>query len=262
MRATIITFFGEVRKGLLISWTYRANTLVSLLTVGFVFLAIGFLMGDGRLDPDQLGSMFLGYLAWFYALGAVGDLSWGIRGEITAGTLEQMSMSTSPIGVVLLGRSFANLLVSTAQILIQAVAISWLIGIRLPMTWAGVPVLIVTLIGVYGFGFILAGATLIFKQVESFSNLFQNILLFMNGTLLPVASMPAWLAAISHTLPSTQGVIVLRRVVLDGQPLAAAWMDGSLMWLVAHSLIYFVVGWGVFAYCERVAQVRGSLGQY
>lgn len=262
MKTANITFLGEVRKGLLISWTYRANTFVSLFTIGFVFLGIGFLMGDGQIDRTELGSMFMGYLAWFYALGAIGDLSWGIRGEITAGTLEQMSMSTSPIGVVLLGRSFANLMISTAQILVQSLVMSWLIGSRLPMTWTGVPVLIVTLAGVYGFGFILAGATLIFKQVESFSNLFQNILLFMNGTMLPVASMPAWLAAVSYTLPSTQGVVVLRRVVLDGQSLGAAWQDGSLVWLIVHSAVYFAVGWAVFTWCERVAKERGSLGQY
>ncbi|MBN1937926.1 MAG: ABC transporter permease [Anaerolineae bacterium] len=262
MKALIVTFFGEVRKGLLISWTYRANTLVSLLTIGFVFLAIGFLIGDGQLDPARLSSMFMGYLTWFYALSAISDLSWGIRGEINAGTLEQMSMSTSPIGVVLLGRSFANLMITTVQILIQSLAMSWLVGIRLPMTWTGVLILAVTLIGVYGFGFMLAGATLVFKQVESFSNLFQNILMFMNGTLLPVALMPGWLAAISYTLPTTQGVVVLRRVVLNGQSLLAVWQDGNLLWLIVHSAIYFAAGWMIFVYCERVAKARGSLGQY
>jgi ABC-2 type transport system permease protein len=262
MKTMTIAFLGEVRKGLLISWTYRANTFVSLFTVGFVFLGIGFLMGGGQIDPAELGSMFMGYLTWFYALGAINNLSWGIRGEINAGTLEQMSMSTSPIGVVLLGRAFANLIISTAQILIQSLVISWLIGSRLPMTWTGVPVLVVTLIGVYGFGFILAGATLIFKQVESFSNLFQNILLFMNGTMLPVASMPDWLATISYSLPSTQGVVVLRRVVLEGQSLLAVWQDKSLIWLIVHSALYFTAGWIVFAYCEQRAKAQGSLGQY
>ena len=45
MKSAFITFLGEVRKGLLISWTYRANTFVSLFTIGFVFLGIAFMMG-------------------------------------------------------------------------------------------------------------------------------------------------------------------------------------------------------------------------
>lgn len=262
MKTALVTLLGEIRKNLLISWTYRANMLVSTFTIGFVFVGIGFLMGQGELDPDQLASMFLGYLAWFYTLAAIGDLSWGLRGEMNAGTLEQMSMSPTPIGLVLMGRVFANLMLSTAQILVQGGVFFLLLGIRIPMRWEGIPVLAVTLVGVFGFGFLIAGATLVFKQFESFANLMQNALLFLNGTILPIDVMPGWLAGIGKTLPSTQGIIVLRRVVLDGQSLVAAWQDGSLVWLVVHSAIYLAVGWLVFGYCERVAKVQGSLGQY
>ena len=49
-------------------------------------------------------------------------------------------------------------------------------------------------------------------------------------------------AGIAKTLPSTQGIIVLRRVILDGQSLVAVWQDGSLGWLILHSALYFVGG--------------------
>jgi len=262
MKTALVTILGEIRKSLLISWTYKANLIVSLFTVGFVFVGIGFLMGGGELDPDQLASMFLGYLAWFYALAAISDLAWGIRGEINAGTMEQMSMSPMPVGLILMGRVFANLVITTIQLLIQGSVLLLLLGIRIPIRWEGLPVLALTLAGVFGFGFIVAGATLIFKQFESFANLIQNVLLFLNGTILPVDTMPGWLAGFGRTLPSTQGIVVLRRVILDGQSLVSAWQDGSLVWLVAHSAIYLVVGWLLFSYCERVAKERGSLGQY
>jgi len=77
-----------------------------------------------------------------------------------------------------------------------------------------------------------------------------------------VEEMPAWLATISRTLPSTQGIVVLRRVVLDGQSLAAVWRDGSLVWLIVHSAIYLAVGWLFFSVCEQIAKKQGSLGQY
>jgi len=262
MKEVLIAFLGETRKGLLISWTYRANMVATLLTVGFVFVGIGFLMGDGQLKPAEMGPMFLGYLVWFFAMGAISDLAWGIRGEMTAGTLEQIAMSPSPIGAVLLGRAFANLLWSIVQVLIQGTVLMLLLRIRLPMRWEGLVILGITLVGVYGFGFVIAGMTLVFKQIESMANLIQNVLLFMNGTLLPIAVMPPWLAVIAQTLPSTQGIVVLRRVVLGGSSLAGTWRDGSLVWLLVHSTAYFAVGWAVFAYCERLAKARGSLGQY
>jgi ABC-2 type transport system permease protein len=262
MKEALIAFLGEMRKGLLISWTYRANMVVTLLTVGFVFVGIVFLMGGGQLEPTKLQPMIVGFMVWFFAAGAISDLAWGIRGETTAGTLEQMAMSPAPIGAVLLGRAFANLLWSMVQVFIQGAALMLLLGIRLPMRWQALVVLGITLVGIYGFGFIVAGMTLVFKQIESFANLMQNMLIFMNGTLLPVAAMPAWLAAIAQTMPTTQGILVLRRVLLDGSSLAETWRDGSLVRLTLHSTLYFAVGWAVFAYCERLAKTRGSLGQY
>lgn len=262
MKTALVIVLGEIRKGLLISWTYRANMVVSMFTLGFIFVSIGFLMGEGELDPEQLASMFVGYLTWFYTLSAIGDLSWGLRGEMNAGTLEQMSMSPAPIGLVLMGRVLANLILSTVQTLFLGSAFFLLLDISVPMRWEGIPVLALTLVGVFGFGFIIAGATLVFKQVESFANLIQNALLFLNGTLLPVRAMPGWLAGAARTMPSTQGIVVLRQVVLEGQSLAAVWQDGSLVWLIVHSVIYLAVGWLVFTYCERVAKQRGSLGQY
>ena len=130
------------------------------------------------------------------------------------------------------------------------------------MRWQGLLVLAMTLVGVYGFGFIVAGATLVFKQVESFANLMQNVLVFLNGTLLPVHNMPGWLANIARLLPSTQGIVVLRRILLDGQSLASVWRDGSLLWLIVHSALFLATGWLVFGICERVAKEQGSLGQY
>ena len=75
-------------------------------------------------------------------------------------------------------------------------------------------------------------------------------------------SMPGWLSAIARTMPSTQGIVVLRRLVLGGASLGAVWRDGSLAWLAIHSVLYFAVGWTVFGLCERTAKAQGSLGQY
>ena len=262
MKTALIAFLGEMRKSLLVTWTYRANELVSMFTLGFVFLGIGFLIGEGELDPDQLAFMFVGYLAWFYTAAVIGNLAWGLRAEMSAGTLEQMSMGAAPVGLMLTARVVAGLLVVTVQIILQGLAFFMLLDVRIPLHWEGLPVLAVMMAGLFGFGYIVAGATLVFKQFESLANVVQNALLFLNGTMMPIDVMPGWLATFARTLPSTQGVIVLHRVVLDGQSLAAVWRDGSLVWLIVHSVVYLVAGWLVFGICERVAKNWGSLGQY
>ena len=149
-----------------------------------------------------------------------------------------------------------------AQTICDRMVMYLLLNIRIPLRLEALPALLLTLIGVFGFGFIIAGVTLIFKQVESFSNLLNNALAFLNGSFLPVSAMPAWMAVIAKTLPSTQGIIVIREIVLDGKSLTTTWVEGSLVELTLHSAIYFLVDWSVFAVCERTAKNRGSLGQY
>jgi len=74
--------------------------------------------------------------------------------------------------------------------------------------------------------------------------------------------VPGWLEGFARSLPSTQGIDVLRRVVLDDMSLASVWQDGSLVWLTVHTVVFLFAGWGVFLWGERVARGRGLLGQY
>lgn len=106
------------------------------------------------------------------------------------------------------------------------------------------------------------GLALDFKQVGTLAGLVSNILPFVNGTLLPVDRFPAWLEGFARTLPTTEGIIVQRRVILEGDSPASLWMDGSMMYLFTHSNIYITVGWATFKWCERLAKRKGTLGQY
>jgi len=262
MKTSIIAFLGEIRKCLLITWTYKANTFISLFTLGFIFIGIVFFLGGGKLDPNKIVSALLGYLTWMYAVSALSDMSYGLRGEISAGTLEQLEMSPASISLLLSGRVIANIIISTFQVILFEITMYLLFGIRFPLRLAALPVLMITLVGVFGFGFIIAGAMLIFKQVESFGNLLSNALAFLNGSFLPLSSMPSWMVIISSALPSTQGIVVIREIIMENKSLAATWVNGSLIGLIIHSTIYFFVGLIIFHACERVAKNRGSLGQY
>ena len=116
--------------------------------------------------------------------------------------------------------------------------------------------------GLFGLGFMIGGATLLFKQVTQLANFVENFLLYLSGTLLPVHDLPNWLEAFAKILPTTHGIIVLRRVVLEGQSLASVWNDGSLGWLFVNTLAYLIVGIIVFRWFERRARNQGVLGQY
>lgn len=262
MVMTINATLNETRKGLTILWDYKFSLIIQLFGIGMVFIGIMFFMGEGELAEEQLTSGMLGFLITFYAMEVISNMSWSLMNEAQTGTLEQMYMSPAPSGMIVFGRSLASLVSGSMQLVLIAIALILLFQIEIPIKWEMLPILLITMVGLTGFGYVMGGLTLVFKQVGPIANIAQNLLLFTNGTFLPIENMPDWMAGIAELIPSTQGIVVMRQVALDGLTLSDVWNDGSLVFLIVHSVVFLILGWAVFTWCENIARNRGSLGQY
>jgi ABC-2 type transport system permease protein len=254
--------FNETHKRLLLLWNYKFNIVTQFVTVILLFIGAVFFVQGGEFDPGQMPALLLGYIIWFYARIVIMSTSSDLISEAQAGTLEQMYMSPVNTDFLLLGRVLALLVSTTIMVLLPALGLVLLFHIHITLSVDALLPLLLTLIGLFGFSLALSGAALVFKQVEALSDLVQNALLFLTGSLVPVSHFPEWLALISKALPITQGIIVLRDMLLQGQTLAAAWADGSLIWLTIHAVIYVSIGLVIFRWGERIAKQQGSLGQY
>jgi ABC-2 type transport system permease protein len=262
MRISLLVLLNEIQKGLLHVWRYKANLLAQLAMFSFLFVGIGFLMGRGHIDVSVLPSMLVGFVMWYYAFMAILNMSSSLAIEAQTGTLEQTYMSAAPQELIFVGRALATFVTTTVMGLLMVGALVAIFRLHLGLSLAVVPVFLLTLIGVFGFGFMVGGATLAFKRVDAFANLVQNMLLFLNGTLLAVDLFPWWMAALANTLPTTIGITVLRAVTIDGVTLGALARNGALAGLALHSGVYLVGGWLIFRWCERYARRRGTLGHY
>jgi ABC-2 type transport system permease protein len=203
-----------------------------------------------------------GWMMTFYARIILFQVNDSISGEAMTGTLEQMYMSPVSSGLLLLGRAFAILLVATITVFLSAAVLVLLVGIRLQLRWDVLPIIGLTLTGLFGFSLVLGGAALLFKNVHAIADLLQDLILFVNGTVVPVALMPAWLRSIGLALPTTYGITLMRRVALEDVSLDTLLADGSLLTLLAHSAAYVLGGCLIYALCERAARRQGTLGQY
>ena len=262
MIAVPLVLYNEVRKTFIITWNYRVDLAIQLLTLVLLFVFISFFIGSGTIESEGLPAVLLGYLVWLYAVMAISNMSTSLSGEASIGTLEQIYMSPVPTWLVIVGWVVANFLQHTVIVALLGVILVTILPVTLPLELAALPPFVLTMIGLIGFGYAIGGLTLVYKQVGSVSNLLTNVLLFLNGALLPVHHFPAWLETIAVFLPTTQGIIVLRKVVVDGASLTAVWEDGSMVFLAVQSVLYLVVGWALFNVGERVAKRQGTLGQY
>ncbi len=262
MSITFLAMYNEIYKRILISWNYKFDAIVQVIMIGTIFIGAAFLLGGGHFNSVQLATLFIGYIVWFYARITVMSTSADLHGEAEAGTLEQTYMTPAPTEILVLGRMLAMLITATIMVLLVSLVLLLLLHISFPLSWEALPVLLVTLAGLFGFTLILGGATLVFKQVEGFADLIQNALLFLTGSLLPITSFPGWLAVVAQTLPITQGIEVLRQILLQGQSLSSTWASGGLEGLLINSAVYLTIGWLVFKGCERIAKQQGSLSHY
>jgi len=253
---------GETWKGVQIMWTYKFALVGDVLGLFIIFLGINFFIGHGEFDQDSLAFTLMGFCLWTYAAFAIGNMTHALREEQQQGTLEQMCMGNSSFAGLLLGRTLATFFWNTLIILVGGGAITLLFRLDLSLNWQAIPIFVLTLLGLYGLGFVAGGATLLFKNVLSFTNLLQNVLLFVNGAIVPVTLFPEWLTRLSRALPTTLSIETVRLVTLEGASLQEAWHIGILPSLVFHSAVWFAVGLLLFFVAEREARRRGLLGQY
>ena len=258
--------YAEAVKGVLLILGYRFANVGFLGSWVLLFVGSGMLLGQGRLDSEAMHSPLLGYLVWFFGMKAVDHMAYMVQDEASTGTLEQMYMTPAPLLVIMIGRSVGTLLVAAVQAALVAIVIALLV--RLPVTFdpraigLGAPIFALTMVGLFGFGFVVAGLSLVVKRTGTVMNMLITALLYFSGVLLPLEQLPVELAAVARTLPSTQGIAVLRELVFAQRSLGDLWVSGGLPWLMVHSALYFGVGWLFYSGCEAIAKRQGSLGQY
>jgi len=261
MKTALFVIVNEIRKGLLVTWHYKFNVVSEFITLGIYFLGTALLMNYGSTNLEQFGPALIGYIVWVYS-SYILKVSLILTLEGRSGTLEQMYMSPVHPALIFIGASISTIVSSTLMLAAMTFFITMVCSINLPLQMAAIPVMIIILIGLIGFGLGIAGMALLYKNVAGLIDLIDNLLFYVSGSMLPIEQLPYWIQVIAHTLPTAEGIIVLRHVIFEGQSLAMLTHNGELFFLLLNSALYFLGGLFLFIYCEKLAKKRGSLGQY
>jgi ABC-2 type transport system permease protein len=92
-----------------------------------------------------------------------------------------------------------------------------------------------------GIGFIISLLSKTDIQAVQYSMIVLLMSVFFSGFLLDLESLRESVRVISWALPATYGILLLRNIMLRGDPLALA----SFMQLVAIGLGLFLVAWAL-----------------
>ena len=82
----------------------------------------------------------------------------------------------------------------------------------------------------------------------------------LNGAYVPVYAYPDWLQVIAKLVPSTLGIDVMIRMLIDDSSLSQTWADHSLQWALLHAAVMLLLGWTVYQRQIRRGLREGRLG--
>lgn len=255
-------FFNEINLLFRMYWYYKWSNFINAVMTAADFIWWMLLIDGGSLVSEKIAPLAVGYIIWSYANYIIYDAMYLIQEASQTGVLEQIYMSAIPLHIQLMARFISSLIICSLELAIVIGTLLLFCPVHIPISFAVLPPLLLTIIGIGGFALIVVGAGLLFKKVQSFTYMLSNLLLFLNGSILPLESMPEFIKFLSKTLPTTQGIIVLRNMIFKDQTIISTIADYSLILLAINSFFYLLIGMFIFKKCETIAQEKGILGHY
>lgn len=246
--AILKKFFIELKR-------YAFNTVMMMAGIYILFALIFMGLQSFDAGDETLGGSMVGFAMWIFVILGFSELAWSLLEEARNGTLEQLYLSpvsfTRISGYRIIASFFFNLLLIGVFMVFMMVGT----GHYLTFSWGVMPMMFLTLLAVYGIGFMMGGLALVFKKVQGAFSILQFIFIFL--LVLPnVTDHP-----VIYFVPISWGNVLLNRLMVSGVGITnIPAMD--LVIVVVNSLAYLGAGFLVFKFMEKLAKDRGSLGHY
>jgi len=288
MKAELVRTFIIMRR-----YWFRTITGMFIGYMMLLMLVLGFMhrgrdvgaMADKLSDAETATNWALGFIIGMFAFGIVGMFTQGLQQLAQSGQLEQLCMS--PHGLVT--NFLARTAVSSVTSIFTSALMVWLIAKTVGGTLhadfpATAALLALTFLNLIGFGFMVGGLVLVFKQTGQVAVLIRLALfalaILATDKIDKLHPIFRWAA---HSLPITDAAICLKYVLIQGQMRPT--LDGagqavlntagepqlyamsvfahpSFFFLLVSCVVWTVIGISCFRFMENWSRDKGTLGAY
>jgi len=258
-------FTAETARIIREELSYWAQLLAGLVNDIIILFGLVFAIEtiSGSTDTDIACKVLIGLIFWFFAGSAIARTSYYINEERQLGTIERLFLSPYPVLMIFIFRAIGQIVVDIVVLSPIIVLFVLVKGIKLSADPAVVILtFILTLVGLYGFGFILSGMQILFRRISSLSSVLEYILLFFTGAIIGFETLHPALNILINILPLTPGITVMRLVFYNPIGLFDLFKQAEFLYLLANTTLYTVCGVWYFNYAIRKAKKRGDLVRY
>ncbi len=212
---------------------------------------------------DFIQFVVIGWFVYMYLDNSIWGIGNNFRWEQFSGTLEPLFTTPVPRISILLGAAFSDTVQGTVQALILFGISTTMFGASYAIT-AILPtiiILLVMVIGLYGFGFMLAALILVFKDPSVLSELVSETSYMISPVNYPINALPRPVQFAAYMIPTTIGIITIREIAITG-----AWnllsFSQALIALGALAVLFWIIGLACFQFAENWTKQRGHMGGF
>ncbi len=279
----MLSFFlvmkAEVVRTFIIMRRYWFRTITGMI-IGYGMLMVliaGFIYSRPMMEksltaldnPAAATNFVLGFIIGMFAFGVVGMYTQGLQEMAQTGVLEQLCMSPHGLIFNFLARTAISSVMTVLSSSVMIYMVVFTVGGKL--YFEGLPVITVlalTFINLLGFGFMVGGLVLVFKQVGQVAILIRMGLFALAVFAREEMLQQGWgIAALMHVLPITDAAICLKHVLIHDQGRVSGhfvpvYTHPSFFWLVISCVAWTAIGVVVFQAMENLSRSKGTLGAY
>ncbi|WP_142383454.1 ABC transporter permease [Bacillus sp. V3-13] len=200
-------------------------------------------------DSNSRAIFIVSYALWYFSLAIITEPGWVILNESTRGTIEQWWLSPYSFWIILFSKIIADNIVNSARTVLLVILILITTNSSVELGLNSLAVLLISLLGMYGIGFVMAGVALVYKRV-------QDIIPILQYLLLAVISLPPNDSFYAIIMPIYSTTILLKRSIVGN----SIFISEYLLFVIT-SILTFCMGVLFFIICETNVRKRGTLGK-
>ncbi len=256
------------------NWTdpflFAIYSIIKPLAGAAILVVMYSVITNGDFASPIFSYIYLGNAFYIYVGAIMTGISWAVIDDREHyKTLKYMYVAPINMPAYLIGRGVARFLVASITVVITLVVGFLFLHVNLNLAAINWPLLFVSLlIGVIMLamiGLILAGISLlIVNNVWFIGDAVAGALFLFSGAIFPLEVLPVWLRPVGYAMPVTYWLELIRRALVGNIAVAFPTLQGFtnpqlIGILLGLSLIFGVIAYFLFRYCEHVAQEKGLL---
>jgi ABC-2 type transport system permease protein len=217
----------------------------------------GFAAYSGTVD--YMSYILLGWVLSSYVSAVFWGMGYSLKTEMDSGVLESNWLAPVSRPLLLVGRTVANLTITTGNSACTLFLAWRFFGFRVTGSLlSALAVVVPVLVALYGFGFAFAALVLLVRDPNTLIDVSNFLIRLVSGSEFPIHVLPRFVLPISLAIPLTYGYDAVRGYLLNTRTILP--IQHEIVILLVCMGVMVPAGYAVFKVVERRCRALGTLG--